>query len=158
MALSYKRIEPSRFNPRGAHKRFKTDHSILGALDQTGVTPFGRGKTKTSLELQFNWEDYKNRNDNCTGCPVRHFKIKTMEKASLVASEQQRTNVIFARAEESLGYALGVSVFFVSTKTEVKKYLNVSKTQMRVQLFVVASLFSPIYPEAMCLPFTLTWV
>ena len=64
----------NRYNSQHAHKRYKTDHTVLGGLKDTGVTPFGKGKGKLSLEKKDNYQEYKNRCDNCTGCAMRIFK------------------------------------------------------------------------------------
>ena len=64
----------NRYNPDTAHRRYKVDHNILGGLSETGVTPFGKGKVKSSLEQQSNYQEYKDRVDNCTGCAMRFYK------------------------------------------------------------------------------------
>ena len=52
------------------------DRSVLGGLKDTGVTPLGKGKAKLLLEQKDNYQEYKDRCDNCTGCAVRLFKPK----------------------------------------------------------------------------------
>ena len=71
---SFEQQDAARYKPNFAKKRFKVDHSILGALGATGASPYGRGKRKNCLETHNNYREYKRRADNCTGCPVRFFK------------------------------------------------------------------------------------
>ena len=75
-APQFKQKDAARYRPENASKRYKTDHAILGRLDDTGVTPIGRGKAKSSLERCANYDEYKDRADNCRGCPIRFHKSK----------------------------------------------------------------------------------
>ena len=60
-----------RFNAANAETRFEVDHSIMGKLDTTGATPFGRGKVKKSIEENLNYDQYKERIGSCVGCPCK---------------------------------------------------------------------------------------
>ena len=66
----------NRYNSQHANKRYKTDCAVLGGLEDTGVTPFGKEKVKLSLKQKDNYQEYKNRCDNCACYTVRLFKPK----------------------------------------------------------------------------------
>ena len=62
-----------RYNADHAEKRYRVDDSILGRLDETGVTPYGRGKVKASLDHHSSYDEYKERLSNCQGFPMRNY-------------------------------------------------------------------------------------
>ena len=81
-AVSFEVQDPGVFDASNADTRCKVDHSIFGVAGETGVTPLGKGKVKSSLEQHSNYDDYKNRCNNCTGCPMRYYKKNAPEKVA----------------------------------------------------------------------------
>lgn len=74
VSLNFKQVNAARYNEKNTDKRYKNHHSVLGGLADTGATPWGRGKSKRLLENANNYQDFKERTDDCMGCPARFFK------------------------------------------------------------------------------------